>query len=247
MNFFSLFKRNILYKLKSKLPIDKDNFENKSLDYLFNYYGSDKADYFRSGNREGHGYSIYYTKYLENLKNSKINILEIGSYAGSSAAAFVKYFQNSKVFCLDINISNFKYKSKNIQVYGLDIKNKPKLKSTLDYIFKLNNICNFDIIIDDGSHNLKDILIAFNFFYKYLNKKGYYVIEDFKHPNYYKYNKDLDHIFVDTLLNNIAKKKFFKSSIFSQIDQKYLFENIKEIIINKGNLRDSDICFIKRH
>ena len=33
-------------------------------------------------------------------------------------------FQKSKIFCFDINISNFKFTSKQISVYGIDIKNK---------------------------------------------------------------------------------------------------------------------------
>ena len=48
----------------------------------------------------------------------------------------------------------------------------------------------FDIIIDDGSHkNLSDILFSIKYLFKILNKKGVYIIEDFKFPNYYKYNR----------------------------------------------------------
>ena len=65
-------------------------------------------------------------KKLENYKNQKINILEIGSYAGASAASFVKYLPESKVFCFDINISNFEFKSEKIFVFRVDINNKKK-------------------------------------------------------------------------------------------------------------------------
>ena len=59
---------------------------------------------------------------LSNSQPMEIKILEIGSFAGASAAAFVKYFNKAKVFCFDINISNFKYYSKNIEVFG-EVKN----------------------------------------------------------------------------------------------------------------------------
>ena len=246
MNFFSLFKRNIIYKFKKKILIDIDKVENKSLDKLFQFYGSDKGNFFETGNTKGHGYSDFYTSQLNDLKDNKINILEIGSYAGGSAAAFAKYFSKANIFCLDINISNFKYKSEKIHVYGLDIKNLSKVKKTLSKIFKENHFNNFDIIIDDGSHNLKDILLSLNFFFKYLKNNGTFIIEDFKHPNYYQYNRNLDHILVDQFLENVGNKKISNSSIFTEEDQIYLINSVKNINIKKGNLIDSDICFIKK-
>jgi predicted O-methyltransferase YrrM len=246
LNFFSLFKRNIIYKFKKKILIDLDKVEEKSLDKLFQFYGSDKGNFFEAGNTKGHGYSDFYTSQLDNLKDNKINILEIGSYAGSSAAAFVKYFSKANIFCLDINISNFKYKSEKIHVYGIDIKNFSKVKKTLNKIFQENHINNFDIIIDDGSHNLKDILLSLNFFFKYLTNNGTFIIEDFKHPNYYQYNRNLDHILVDQFLENVGNKKISNSSIFTEEDQIYLINSVKNINIKKGNLIDSDICFIKK-
>ena len=161
MNFFSLFKRKILYKLKKKIDIDKDGVNFHDLDKLFHYYGSDKANVFVGTKGKGHGFSTFYSKKLDFLKHKQINILEIGSYAGASAAAFKKYFKDSNVFCLDINISNFKYSSKDIHVYGLDICDKKELYKTLKKINLRNKDNFFDLIIDDGSHNLSDILFGF--------------------------------------------------------------------------------------
>ena len=103
MNFLSLIKRKLLYKIKKKISIDNDEFSSESLDALFNYYGSDKADYFSK--TQGHGFSKFYVEKLQHLREKEINILEIGSFAGASAASFIKYFKNSKVFCFDINLS----------------------------------------------------------------------------------------------------------------------------------------------
>ena len=221
MNFFSLFKRNLIYKFKKKTSIDNDSFPEKDLDQLFFHYGSDKADFFQNKNKRGHGFSKFYEKQLAIYKNKTINILEIGSYAGASAAAFSKYFYNSKIFCFDINISNFKYSSNNINVYGLDI-------------------------IDDGSHYLSDILFSLNFFFKFVIQGGTYVIEDYKHPNYYKYNLDIQDIFVEDLLSKILKKEYFSSGFIKKESQKYIFNEVKEIVSYKGNLEDSDICFIRK-
>ena len=246
MNFFSLFKRNLIYNFKKKISIDNDNINLNSLDRLFNYYGSDKADIFKKTGNQGHGYSKFYKKKLENLKNQKINILEIGSYAGASAAAFVKYLPESHIFCFDINISNFEYKSNKIHVFGLDINNKNKTIKTLNKISDQYEIKEFDIIIDDGSHNLRDILTALKFFFKYLKNKGLYVIEDFKHPNYYQYNKNINHILVDELFKNLENKKTFISNLFTKNEQLDLMNMVNKIEVFKGNLNDSDISFITK-
>ncbi len=170
MNFLSLFKRNLIYKLKKKIDVDKDDLSSMSLDQLFHHYGSDKAEIFRLNKKKGHGYSKFYLKHLQKLKKNQLNILEIGSYSGASAAAFSKYLPNSQIFCLDINVSKFRYSSEKIKVYGVDINNKSKVIKILEIIFLDKKIKNFDIIIDDGSHKLSEILNCINFFFQ-ISKK----------------------------------------------------------------------------
>jgi predicted O-methyltransferase YrrM len=246
LNFFSLFKRNLIYNFKKKLSIDNDNINIDSLDGLFYHYGSDKADVFKKTQNKGHGYSKFYEQKLEKLRNKKINILEIGSYAGASAAAFAKFLPMSNIFCFDINISNFEYKSKKIHVFGLDINNQKKAVKIINKITSECNFKKFDIIIDDGSHNLSDILIALKLFFKYLKNKGLYIIEDFKHPNYYPYNRNINHILIDELFKNLEKKNTFNSNIISKNEQLYLMDTIDKIEVYKGNLNDSDISFISK-
>ena len=244
MNFFSLFKRNLIYNFKKKISIDNDSTSVDSLDRLFYHYGSDKADIFKKTESKSHGYSKFYKQKLEKLQKRKINILEIGSYAGASAAAFAKYLPNSNIFCFDINISNFEYKSKKIHVFGIDINNQKKAIKIMNKIAYQFNIEKFDIIIDDGSHNLSDILIALKFFFKYLKNKGLYIIEDFKFPNYYSYNKNINHILIDELLKNLENKNTFNSNIFTKNEQLDFMDMVDKIEVYKGNLNNSDIGFI---
>ena len=246
MNFFSLFKRKILYKIKNKINIDLDKVHKKTLDELFYHYGSDKADIFKHSQKQGHGFSKFYDQQLKHLKEKEIKILEVGSYAGASAASFIKYFVNSSVYCFDINISNFVFSSKKIHVYGLDINNEKKLKKILEKIKYETNSNFFDIIIDDGSHYLSDILFSFKTLFKYVKKGGFYIIEDFKHPNYYNHNRNIEHILVDQVLANLQEKKIFNSDIIKNDDQVYLHNNINKIKIYKGNLKDSNICFLQK-
>jgi len=245
LNFLSLFKRKIIFNFKRKINIDLDAVSD-NLDQLFFNYGSDKSNKFKYTNKSGHGYSKYYEKYLKKKKNKKLNILEIGSYSGASAAAFKKYFPKSKIYCFDINISNFKYFSKDIKVFGLDIKNEISIHKILKKLTKGKKLEYFDLIIDDGSHNLSDILFAFKYLFKHLKKDGFYIIEDYMLPNIYKYNRDINDILVDDMLKNLIKKKTFNSNIISETDQIFFQKKIEKIYLEKGRLKESNICFIKK-
>ena len=116
----------------------------------------------------------------------------------------------------------------------------------MEIISNLHKVESFDIIIDDGSHNLSDILNGINVFFKFLKDQGLYIIEDFKHPNYYKYNNNIDHIFIDELLKNLTNKKISKSNILTEISKIFNKFNRKNRNF-QGNLADSDISFISKN
>ena len=88
--------------------------------------------------------------------------------------------------------------------------------------------------------------MSLKIFFKYVKNKGLYIIEDYKHPNYYKYNRNIDHLLVDQIFVNLNDKKSFTSNIFNDDDQKELIRSIKTIETFKGNLNDSDISFITK-
>tara|TARA_Y200000002_G_scaffold344601_1_gene317910 strand:+ start:679 stop:1422 length:744 start_codon:yes stop_codon:yes gene_type:complete len=246
LNFFSLFKRKLIYNFKKKTLVDNDNLNSDSLDYLLHHYGSDKANIFKKNQNKGHGYSFFYEKKLGKFKSKNINILELGSYSGASAAAFAKYFPGSNLFCFDINISNFIYKSKQIHVHGADITNEKKIKQTLKDISLRYGVNEFDIIIDDASHNLSDILVGLKIFFKFVKKGGFYIIEDFKYPNYHQYNRNIDHILIDELLEKFEQRRVISSSLLTEKDQLYLMNSIEKIENFKGNLFESDISFLSK-
>ena len=258
MNLFRKFKRNLIYKFKKKIDVDhiSSDFDTSNLDEIFSYFGSDKAkvyqtDFTSIGLKKkevnGHGYSSFYERHLDIFKNHRINILEIGSFSGASAASFLKYFPQSKIYCLDVNIANFNIFSKNIKVFGIDASNKKMVDNFFDEINVQKNFEFFDIIIDDGSHKLSDILKSINFFYKNLKSGGYYVIEDYKFPNYYKHLDDCKEIKIDKLLSYIKNKKYFDSNIIKQDVIKYLIDRTSDVFIYKGLLKHSDIAFLKKN
>ena len=251
MNLFRKIKRNLIYTFKRKSNIDK-NFLNQSptLDTLFRNYNCDKGStYCNQINRfiKGHDYAPFYEKHFNRIRNKKINILEIGVFSGASSASFANYFPNSTIFCLDINLTNFKYSSKKFKVFNLDITDK-KMLST--FLIK-NNIKEneefFDIIIDDASHKQSDQIKSLFYFFNYLKQNGIYIIEEFMFPNFFPHLNDCQKEYkIDQILNFIINKKFFKSSLVNKENISYLIKKTKKINTYKGSGKASNIAFIEK-
>ena len=158
----------------------------------------------------------------------------------------MKYFKDINIYCLDINLTKFIYKSKKIHPFGLDISNKKMIEKFLNKISFFEDIKNFDIIIDDGSHILSDQLKAIDYFFKYLNKDGYYVIEDYRFSEYIPHLKDTDDPCVKEIFETLKKnyKKDFK--FISRETLENLRRNSSNIFEYKGNQKISSIAFIKK-
>ena len=116
------------------------------------------------------GFIEIYEKYFNEVKNEKLNILEIGIDKGDSLRIWRDYFPNAKICGLDIDKKDFKING--VEFFFGDQSDKNFLKTIID---KYNS---FDIIIDDGSHISKHIITSFNYLYPYLNDNGLYIIED---------------------------------------------------------------------
>ena len=81
-----------LPKITNLDEIDYNKFENKTLDYLLEYFGSDKAkkvfdQYPKPIQRKkikikGHGYSKFYEKYFNEFKNLECNIQNLDHLTG---------------------------------------------------------------------------------------------------------------------------------------------------------------------
>ena len=249
---FLLDKFRQLFSLKKK-NLDKinKNFENKSLNDLFIKFNSDKASKFIINNKQidGHNYSPIYEKYFQKYKNIKnLNILEIGCLRGSGTASFYYYFCKKKIFCVDINPFQIQIYSKNIRVLYVDTKSKNTLLNLRSYLNE-----SFDIIIDDGSHNIRDQIITMNIFFEKLKKGGLYVIEDSsqyvssKSLNPDQLNYGSNDILLSVQNNNVEKIKYLS---FDEVKQ--LRENMGNIFSERGNyfengINISEIIFIEKN
>ena len=151
---------------------DFDNIKENSLDSLFSYYNTDKANLFNNGKDKGHGYAKFYETHLNKFKYREIKILEIGSFSGASAAAFVKFFRNAEIYCLDVNLTSVKYKSDKINFFGIDSSNTKMLDKFLKIIKKKFFVKKFDVIIDDGLHTYDANINTFEVLINLLSEDG---------------------------------------------------------------------------
>ena len=231
-------ENNIIY-------LDNLKIKENNLSKLFLKFNTDKGKYFKSfGFKDkAHNYSKFYVRNLSHLKEKKINILEIGTYRGDAAAAFISYFKKSNLVTID-NTRKLRFKSKRIKFYKLDYLNKIQQKK---FTQKYKNF--FDIIIDDGghykSHNIKNLK---NFF-TCLKKKSFYIIEDISYypPNIDDAKKELKMI---KILEKLNLKKYFPSNLLNKKIQNLLIKNIDYLKLYQGdwtkNGRNiSNIAFIK--
>ncbi len=256
MRKISWYYKFLIFKLKKKTNLDNFVFKkNQSLDQIFNYFGTDKGTQVKDPYSKvkkknlGHGFGKFYEKHLKKFKKRKFNFLEIGTWEGASLASFYCYFRNANIHGIDRNFKN-KYESKRIKFNYCDTTNFSDLR-----IFKKKfEKKKFKIIIDDGSHLLSNILQNLNFFFRFLEKGGFYIIEDFNHPKYFHYLNDIKgkELYVNEVIDNFRKKKLFESEILQKNDQKFFWDKIQEIHVYKGNALKSkrnisDILFLKKN
>lgn len=245
-NFLTFLKIIFKYAFKlNKLDLDRKKYcKSDRLDDLFSYFGSDKAkNYLKKvkvvrgkiskeimGERhnpmgEGHNYAPFYEKLFSVKKNKNLKILELGVLYGNSTASFHHYFPKSEIYCIDLNERAFKYKSKRIKYFEIDLRNKNKI---LNFTKKYNKY--FDIIIDDASHSKLCIMENLNNFFQTLKDKSFYIIEDYKFPELFEEKNDLkNEITISDLLDNIKDKKIFSSKI------------IQDHVIEKIMKKDSSV------
>jgi len=226
------------------------NLYNENLNFLFEYFNSDKGEFFvdqytqpikKNYNKiPAHGYSKFYEKFFINRKEKQSNILELGSFYGNASASLFFYFKNSTIYSGDIYPDLFRYKSERINNFFIDTSSEDSIKKIL-----LNKKISFDIIIEDAGHFLKDQIISLFLLFRKLNSGGLFIIEELDFPDTRRdMNINNEKLTLKNILLSIIKKKEFDSKYVSEDDKRYLLENYAFIEIFKGNL--NEIAFIKK-
>ena len=237
--------------------VDLDQFEkknidlvNKDLNYLFDYFNSDKGNFFenqyaqpskrKKEKIQAHGYGNFYEKYFEKIRDKKLNILEIGSFYGNASASLFFYFRNSFLYAADIFPDLFRYESKRISNFFVDSSDEISIKKNI-----INIPTRFDVIIEDASHSLKDQIISLFLLFKKINSEGLFIIEELDFPETRKdMNLKNEKPSLKEIFQKIKKNEYFDSKYILPEDKKYFLNNFSNIEIYKGNF--NEIAIIKK-
>ena len=152
----------------------------KTLSEIIDFYGSDK---------NLSGYTPYYTDIFESIRQTKLNLLEIGigtiiptaqssmantrieNYKpGASLRSWQEYFPNAMIYGGDIQFDT-QFEEDRIKTFLFDSTKKFECDVTLEDM-------QFDIIIDDGWHAHHAQINTFDNLFSRVKSGGYYVIED---------------------------------------------------------------------
>lgn len=129
--------------------------QNKILEQLARKCGTDKLD---------HGYIPFYESTLPD-RSAPISLLEIGVKEGNSIRMWLEYFPNATIHGLDLFIEHrIPFQDPRVKWHSGSQCNWLMLEELRKF--------DFDVIIDDGSHNSRDQMITF---FGLFNGKQYYI------------------------------------------------------------------------
>jgi len=245
---------NLIYLPKTK-NLDKYSKENqnlfqKDLNYLCEYFNSDKGEkftnqYIQPSKQDdkkiiAHGYAKIYEKYLKEHKEKSLNIIELGSFYGNASAAFYFYFKNSQIYSADINPDMYLYRSKRLINFFTDTSSRSSIERNI-----LKKDIQFDLIIEDASHMLKDQIISLFILFKNLKSGGFFIVEEIDFPEK-REDMRVGQEFPDlkTILKKILNKENFNSKYINENEKNYFLENFDTIKFYTGNI--NEIAIIKK-
>ncbi len=147
-------------------------------------HNSDLLEYFISDKEtvvhKWHHYIPLYHRYFSSYRGLKVRFLEIGVSQGGSLQMWRSYFgDDAIIFGIDINPECEKFNCQAGQVrIGSQID-----ESFLESVVK--EMGGLDIVLDDGSHQMKHIPATLKHLFPHLNYGGIYMIEDL-HTAYWR-------------------------------------------------------------
>ncbi|KAB5511552.1 S-adenosyl-L-methionine-dependent methyltransferase [Coniochaeta sp. 2T2.1] len=134
-----------------------------------------------------HHYWYMYEKYLEPLREKRVKMLEIGlgcdmSYGpGKSYYTWLEFFPNVDLYYIEYDAAcaeKWKHKTDRATIFVGDQADRTFLRKFIE-----ESGGNFDIIIDDGGHQMNQQLISFEELWGIVKPGAYYFIEDL-HTSY---------------------------------------------------------------
>jgi hypothetical protein len=139
-------------------------------------YPTDKSPYNTDATLHKHAYTSIYNLLFSNLRYKDIKLGELGILDNNSMLSFRDFFPNAKLYGFEW-FDNRLDKAINDKIDCTYIKmNVKDVDSITDGLTKAGS--NFDVLIEDSTHEFADQIKFINEAYKHLNPGGILIIED---------------------------------------------------------------------
>lgn len=118
-------------------------------------------------------YFDIYERHFERFRGKSPVMLEVGVFGGGSLQMWKEYFgPDCRIIGLDINPECKKHEDEGIEIF-IGSQDDPNI---INQIFK--KYPDIDIVLDDGSHQMKHMMSTFEMVYLRVNPNGVYMVED---------------------------------------------------------------------
>jgi len=125
--------------------------------------------------RSGHGYTPYYHELFKDRRDAK-KILEIGIDVGASLRMWRDYFPQAEIYAMDCDDKKLITETRIRSFYG-NQGDEHHLRMMMKWFGP-----DFDLILDDGSHQADHQILSANVLVPFLSPTGIYIIEDVLYP-----------------------------------------------------------------
>lgn len=166
----------MLHNLTTILGVNMETY----LDKLARKYQTDKGgNHLKYGGGDSdscHAYTKVYSEELSRKRFEVKHVLEIGINAGSSLRMWKAYFPSANIVGLDSNAQALIHSEHRIMCLPADQNNAQSLHEAMA---KLDpDAPKFDVIIDDGSHEVEHQIVSLVTLLPFLAVGGNYFVED---------------------------------------------------------------------
>jgi hypothetical protein len=134
---------------------------------------TDKGGYHHLAGDTCHTYTEVYWEMFNGKQDQIRSLLEVGIHYGASLRMWHDFFPNAQIYGMDSNYSTL-INNGRFHCKGVDQGNREEL------LLRMSEWGNrqFDVIVDDGSHEIAHQVITANALLPFVAPKGVYIIED---------------------------------------------------------------------
>ena len=201
---------------------------------VVNHYSTDKHS-------EHRYFDLIYNELFRPSRTTCKTFMEIGVHNGESIKLWRDYFINAEIIGVDKDLSLFNNSQNNTSKERMTLLHMDQ-SNEQDLNLLKEKYANVDVILDDGSHKMRDQQITLGKLFKSLKSGGIYIIEDLHtslevfnpEKNIYGWGDSAKTVTLQMLKDYQTTKKFH-SDYMSNEELEYLNENVKSVDVYQSH------------